>query len=676
MDRIQQAKTIPTAHQNLDELRSELAQCFGDAISLDPVPLVDPPASFLNFALNPDGTLVAFGTEKGQLVLHETAKGTAIVRLEDKGQMVSLAFSPDGQGLFAAAQEPAAARTGTAPRQTLIEWRRAADGSWSRRSERSMPGLERLITTTQGAIAAIHDPSLHEIRLVDAATERLAGTVPVAMGDGFPPALDVSFDHRLAICSVTGAGGQPNSEIEVWDLSTRQRQIRLDPGLGSLLHLQFSHDARFLSATAQHGVVAYETSRFQPVNTYREMMASGAVWCGDDAVLAVPGSQDNRVSLFSIHSGTEVARLTTRHQVSEVRSSLNGSVLLMVPQTGPMLVVRLGNTQERLRLTGHVGGVPGVEFSPDGNTVASTGKDGVIRIWDSRTGRQLQAWEGQGQRVVGQAVCFSPDGRWLASGNGVNNQVLVWSIEEGRTILALADGKPGSAGTWTCLFSPDGKTLVVAGDGIRAWELTDSTADTAAPSLEARVLFHDRGMARNLQMDSTGTWIGFQGTMRRDGQNLSGSFARSMNPQEPAELADRHKSAVQTLGLSARDHTLVHMSQDDRSLHFWDPKSHQIVRTLPTLALGESSSTYIGNFRVSPDGSKVAVANHNGRGVNIHDLASGRRLYSLPDDPGSVWWVAWHPDNRHLAVSRSNGDISLWNLTAVEDLLAKVGLAP
>ena len=75
-------------------------------------------------------------------------------------------------------------------------------------------------------------------------------------------------------------------------------------------------------------------------------------------------------------------------------------------------------------------------------------------------------------------------------------------------------------------------------------------------------------------------------------------------------------------------------------------------------------------------GSKVAVANHNGRGVNIHDLASGRRLYSLPDDQGSIWWLAWHPDGRHLAVARGNGDISLWNLTEVEAVLAQVGLAP
>jgi WD40 repeat protein len=72
----------------------------------------------------------------------------------------------------------------------------------------------------------------------------------------------------------------------------------------------------------------------------------------------------------------------------------------------------------------------------------------------------------------------------------------------------------------------------------------------------------------------------------------------------------------------------------------------------------------------------LAEANCSGRGVNIYDLASGRRLYSLPDVPGSIWCLAWHPDGRHRAVARGDGDISIWNLTEVEGLLAKVGRAP
>jgi WD40 repeat protein len=212
-------------------------------------------------------------------------------------------------------------------------------------------------------------------------------------------------------------------------------------------------------------------------------------------------------------------------------------------------------------------------------------------------------------------------------------------------------------------------------DGLRAWELVVRPVGVGEPTIVARELFADPGHARNLQFHPSGKWLGFQGTVRRDGQDLGGSFVRGLDPQLGPELADRHSYAVQTLGFVGDGQTLLNMDPD-RILHFWDLQSRRSVRTLRTLAAGEFTSTYVGNLRVSPDGSKVAVANHNGLGVNIYDLASGRRLYSLPEEPGPVWWFAWHPDGRHLAVARSNGDISLWNLSAVEAVLAAAGLAP
>lgn len=62
--------------------------------------------------------------------------------------------------------------------------------------------------------------------------------------------------------------------------------------------------------------------------------------------------------------------------------------------------------------------------------------------------------------------------------------------------------------------------------------------------------------------------------------------------------------------------------------------------------------------------------------MNLYDVASGRRLYSLPDDTSVIWWLAWHPDARRLAVARENGDISLWHLPEVEAAIAEAGLAP
>ena len=155
---------------------------------------------------------------------------------------------------------------------------------------------------------------------------------------------------------------------------------------------------------------------------------------------------------------------------------------------------------------------------------------------------------------------------------------------------------------------------------------------------------------------------------------MSGTFIRGLEPGDKLALVNSHNYMVQTFGVGP-DGALLSVNENC-VLNVSHSESHQTVRTLPTLAAGESSTTFLSNFRISPEGSKVAVANHNGRGVNILELKSGRRLYSLPDDSGSIWWLAWHPDGRHLLVSRGNGDISLWNLAEVEATLAGVGLAP
>ncbi len=104
---------------------------------------------------------------------------------------------------------------------------------------------------------------------------------------------------------------------------------------------------------------------------------------------------------------------------------------------------------------------------------------------------------------------------------------------------------------------------------------------------------------------------------------------------------------------------------DESEIVLLDPATGQMIRQYPTLESGETPGWYVANLRASPDGSKLAMVTYSLLGVDIRDSATGKLLYRLPEEPGTIWWLAWSPDDSWLAVSRANGDISIWNLKEV-----------
>ena len=59
-------------------------------------------------------------------------------------------------------------------------------------------------------------------------------------------------------------------------------------------------------------------------------------------------------------------------------------------------------------------GTLGLAYSPDGRTLASGGRDGVVRLWDTTTGELLNEFIGYTLEV--NSLAYSPDGGTLAGG--------------------------------------------------------------------------------------------------------------------------------------------------------------------------------------------------------------------------------------------------------------------
>ncbi|MDY6901969.1 MAG: hypothetical protein SWZ49_28435, partial [Cyanobacteriota bacterium] len=81
------------------------------------------------------------------------------------------------------------------------------------------------------------------------------------------------------------------------------------------------------------------------------------------------------------------------------------------------------------QLGGHNGLISRVEWSQDGNSLASSSFDKTINIWNVETGECIQTLRGHERRVWG--IALSPDGKTLASGSS-DQTIRLWNTQTGE----------------------------------------------------------------------------------------------------------------------------------------------------------------------------------------------------------------------------------------------------
>jgi len=84
---------------------------------------------------------------------------------------------------------------------------------------------------------------------------------------------------------------------------------------------------------------------------------------------------------------------------------------------------------------GHQSAVSAADFSPDGSLLATVSIDGVVKVWESSSGRELYDFEGYGDIWdESHSIVFSKDGTYLLNISGSGEELFVWDLSIGESI--------------------------------------------------------------------------------------------------------------------------------------------------------------------------------------------------------------------------------------------------
>jgi len=372
------------------------------------------------------------------------------------------------------------------------------------------------------------------------------------------------------------------------------------------------------------------------------------------------------------------------------------------PAISPLFALQsiLENIRERHRLVGHQGGVMDIDFSPDGDTLLSTGGEGIAYLWQIKTGEKIPLAGHQGQIIRG---IFSPDGEGIATA-GIDGNIRFWTrsgeqtgeikgspgwvvdmsfTPARRSLITVgidrtlrvwnrfgeqtAEFKSSGAGISRIVLSPNSQYLVTAGiDGtIRIWENPEQ------PLVE--FIAHS-GEITSISFSSDSQYFATAGADGRVRFWEIDDLPRNWDSRDPLNEFTAHPDGVTQMSFSL-DSQMIATSGQDGTIRLWRDRGNLCPSpTPPSLTDEEEIRISCLNFQqIGEWNTKQGLVNQlkfTGDQQSLVTAGSDGtiRFWKLPENPtissDQNPWITtldFTEDGQHFLTVSSNGMAKIWN---------------